>query len=82
MALQVVRSAYVGDQYFIEGVCQSRSIDYTKRGNALSSNAQQQLISPGDRGLEYAGTIARLQVPFGRELDKSFQPQSVQRPVL
>lgn len=73
---------HIGEPHYIEGRCQSRSIDYTKRGTALASNAQQQQISPGDLGLEYAGTIARLQVPFGRETGKDFAPEVAKRPVL
>jgi hypothetical protein len=71
-----------GSNYAIVGHLESRSIDYTKRGTAVASNAEQQLVSAGDIGLEFAGVIARLSVPFGTRKSKDFEPEYVRRPVL
>lgn len=66
----------------ISARCESRSIDYTKRGWAMRSNAQQQVISAGDRGLEYTGIAGAVEVAFGRETTRKLAPQQQPGPVL
>lgn len=61
--------------------CESRSIDYTKRGTAMASNAHQQAISSGDKGFEFAGIAGTVEVAFGRasaqRLIVNYNPQPV-----
>lgn len=71
-----------GKNYAIVGKLESRSIDYSRRGTAMSANAPQQQISPGDLGLEFAGVVGAIQVPFGRETPSGQSVEYVRRPVL
>lgn len=62
--------------YHLVGRCESRSIDYTRRGWALQSDAQQQQIFTGDLGLQYTGIAGTVQIDFGRASStKSFVPK-------
>ena len=72
-----------GTDYTIVGHIESRSLDYSKRGTAMRSDAEQKAISPGDRGLEYAGYgYDVMQIPFGTKAPSSFKVTTKPRPVI
>lgn len=70
------------DGYALVGRCESRSIDYTRRGWAVASNAQQQQISTGDIGLEFCGIAGQVEVPFGTADKRKRVIEPANRPVL
>ena len=55
-----------GDHVLV-GHFESRSIDYTRRGAAIRSNGQQNLISAGDLFFDYVATVAEKDIYFGRK---------------
>lgn len=66
-----------GEKYAIVGRLESRSLDYSRRGWAIASNAQQQQISSGDIGLEYTGIVGEVPVYFGVETPKNLAPPKI-----
>ena len=71
-----------GDSYAIVAKCESRSIDFTRRGFAVASNAQQDQISSGDRFFEYSGVAGSVEIAFGRESTRKMGKVKKQRPIL
>lgn len=72
-----------GGNYSIIGHLESRSIDYSRRGTAMRSDAEQKIISPGDKGLEFTGYgYDVMQIPFGTKNAKSFEVKTKPRPVI
>lgn len=55
--------------YVLIGHCESRSLDYSRRGWAKSSDAEQQQISTGDVFFQYAGTAGKTKFAFGQAID-------------
>ena len=55
-----------------ELVCraESKGMDTFKRGHRLRSPADQVLVSVGDKGLEYVGTVGKTDLFWGRNPDK------------
>lgn len=68
--------------FALVGRCESRSIDYTRRGWATASDAQQQQISSGDKGLEYCGIAGQVEVPFGTKDKRKRVVEPANKPVL
>lgn len=50
---------------------ESRAIDYTRRGAAVRSSAQQILVSSGDKGFDFVGVAGTAQIYFGTKVPKS-----------
>jgi len=72
-----------GGDYTIVGYLESRSIDYSRRGTAMRSDAAQKVISAGDKGLEFTGYgYDAMQIPFGTKAPASFQVTTKPRPVI
>lgn len=71
-----------GDRTWIEGRCESRSIDYTRRGFATASNAEQHMLSTGDKGLEFCGVAGTVTTYFGRKSEENLNRIKRDRPVL
>lgn len=68
--------------YSLVGRCESRSIDYTRRGWASASDAEQQQISAGDRGFQYTGVAGTVAVPFGAKGKRNLAQGSATGPML
>ncbi|WP_342640942.1 hypothetical protein [Rhodoligotrophos ferricapiens] len=51
--------------YVLVGRIESRSLDHSRTGYRLRSDADQQLIAPGDTGLRYAGLAGKQQIWWG-----------------
>lgn len=68
--------------FALVGRCESRSIDYTRRGWATASSSQQKQISPGDLGLEYCGVAGQVEVPFGTKDKRKRVIEPASKPVL
>lgn len=69
--------------YVLVGYCESKSIDYTKRGTAMASNAHQQAVYTGDVFFEFAGYgYETLQIVFGSKTPENFLPSRKAQPVL
>lgn len=47
--------------------CESRALDNSREGYRMRSSADQQLISPGDRGLEFAEVAGKQEIYWGRD---------------
>lgn len=62
-----VRHEVDGRGRHLVGTLESRGLDYAKRGTAVASHAQQQLIYSGDLGMQYCGVVGAVEVPFGRK---------------
>jgi hypothetical protein len=56
-----------GGDHVLVGHFESRSIDYTRRGAAIRSNGQQNLISAGDLFFDFVATVAEKDIYFGRK---------------
>lgn len=47
--------------------CESRALDNSRQGYRMRSNADQQLISPGDRFFEHAEVAGKQEIYWGRK---------------
>lgn len=72
-----------GEDYVLIGRCESRALDYSRRGTAMASDAQQQAVSTGDLFFQYAGYgYDTLQIPFGSKTPENFVPSRRPQPVI
>lgn len=65
-------------EYVLVGHFESRAIDYTRRGAAVRSSAQQNLVSAGDLFFDYVGYAGQAQIYFGTKVPKKMGSQKYQ----
>jgi hypothetical protein len=59
----------VGGEYVLDARLEPMSLDHSRTGWRMRSDADQKLIDPADRFFEHAAITATQNIPYGRETD-------------
>lgn len=59
----------VGGEYTLTAHLEPMSLDHSRTGYRMRSDADQKLIDPNDRFFEHAGITAQQRIPYGRKED-------------